>query len=71
MSEKITEPTQTAQLTPRLSPQTQEAITMLNVRVNDLLTQLNTVLNLLVKENAELKQQLEQQKIPIPSELKT
>jgi hypothetical protein len=50
------------QLTPNLTPQAQEAITMLNLRVNDLLTQLNIVLNILVKENAELKQQIEQQK---------
>jgi len=50
------------QLTPNLTSQAQEAITTLNIRVNDLITQLNTTLNLLVKENAELKQQIEQQK---------
>ncbi|MCL2643576.1 MAG: hypothetical protein FWD52_08750 [Candidatus Bathyarchaeota archaeon] len=49
-------------LKPNLTPQAQEAIATLNIRVNDLLTQLNNTLNLLVKENAELKQQ---QKIPI------
>jgi hypothetical protein len=62
MNEKtIPESTQSAQLEPNLSPQVQEALTMLNIRVNDLLTQFNTILNLLIKENAELKQQIEQQ----------
>jgi DNA-binding TFAR19-related protein (PDSD5 family) len=54
-------PMQQQQLKPNLTPQAQEALTMLNIRVNDLLTQLNNVLNLLVKENAELKQQIGQQ----------
>ncbi|MCL2642369.1 MAG: hypothetical protein FWD52_02475 [Candidatus Bathyarchaeota archaeon] len=57
MNEKITpEPTQTAQLKPNMSLQVQEALALLNIRINDLLTQFNTILNLLVKENAELKQ---------------
>lgn len=66
----MSELTQTAQLKPNLSPQVQEALTMLNIRVNDLLTQFNTILNLLVKENAELKQQIEQQKTATQTGLK-
>ncbi|MCL2257900.1 MAG: hypothetical protein FWC14_06910 [Candidatus Bathyarchaeota archaeon] len=58
----IQQPSVQQQLKPNLTPQAQEAIALLNIRVNDLLTHLNTVLNLLVKENAELKQQqIEQQ----------
>ena len=53
-------PMQHQQLKPTLSPQAQEAITTLNIRVNDLITQLNTTLSLLAKENAELKQQTAQ-----------
>jgi len=45
---------------PNLSPTIQEALTMLNIRVKDLLTQLNTTLNLFVKANIELKQQMQQ-----------
>lgn len=62
---------QPQQLGPYLSPQAQEAITLLNIRVNDLLTQFNATLNLLVKENAELKQQIEQYNTSTQIELKT
>jgi len=72
MKKGVTEKTasESTQLKPNLSPQVQEAFTMLNIRINDLLTQFNTILNLLVKENAELKQQIEQQKTPTQTESK-
>ena len=41
-----------------LSPEAQQAIGMLNLRLNDYMTQLNSVIRLLVEENQNLNSQL-------------
>ena len=40
---------------PELSPELQQSIGMLNLRVNDLMTQINTVLKSVLEENQRLK----------------
>lgn len=46
----------TAQTVPEASPVIQQ-ISMLNLRINDMMTQLNTVIKIMMEENAALKKE--------------
>lgn len=46
----------TAQAVPEASPVLQQ-IAMLNLRINDMMTQLNTVMKMMLEENASLKKE--------------
>lgn len=46
----------TAQAVPEASPVMQQ-IGMLNIRINDMMTQLNAVMKVLIEENAALKKE--------------
>jgi hypothetical protein len=47
-----------------MNQETQQEISLLNLRVNDMMTQLNKALKTLVDENTRLTQQIESQKNP-------
>jgi len=62
------ENTQT-QKQPDISPELQHALTALNLRISDLLQQTNTTIQVLIKENQQLKDKI--QELQTPTNTKT